>query len=248
MIAIPRENRRLAIGAAASLAAHAGVGAAIFLGFATAEPASPPPAAMVVELAPLPSAPPVPPSLAPPTPEQKEATPKPAPPQLKIPPLPKLVADVKPEVAVPAKEEERPDKTREQDDKPAEVTTHQAAPEAPRKDASKAPAIGAPSDKPSTAEQNWEGRVLAALERRKRYPAEAQRGGQEDLVYVRIMIDRRGRVTRSEIRRSRRYPLLDAEVLALVRRASPLPVPPKEVPGETIDMVVPVEFFIKSRR
>ena len=71
--------------------------------------------------------------------------------------------------------------------------------------------------------------------------------GQDDTVYVRITVDRDGRVTGSQIRRSRGYALLDGEVNALVKRASPLPKPPQEVAGTSITLLVPVEFFIKAK-
>lgn len=239
------EIRRLAGAGLASVAVHGSVGAVLFLGFASGTPA-PPPAAMVVEMAMLPSAPPVPPSLAPPNPEQKKADPEPVEKKPLLPPIPKLAFNVKPEVAVPARED-KPEEKKDKADKPAEETTRAAAPDAPNKDAPKAPQFGAPSDRPSNAEQSWEARVLAALERRKRYPSAAQAAGQEDVVYVRIVMDRNGRVLNAQIRRSRGYALLNDEVAALVRRASPLPKPPKEVAGDQIALLVPVEFFIKKR-
>lgn len=241
MISAHASSRRLLSCSLASLGVHGGAAAALFLGFSTAVKA-PPPAAMVVELASLPSAPPIPPSLAPPAPKQDEARPKPVEDKLKIPPLPKLAFAIKPEVAVPLKPLQ--DEKKPIADKPADETTRPATPQAPLKDAPKAPAIGAPSDQPSTAEQSWEARVLAALERKKRYPGDAQRQGQEDVIYVRIGVDRNGRVVDSQIRKSRGYPLLDSEVMALVQRASPLPAPPKDVSGDPVMLLVPVDFFL----
>ncbi|MBY8823334.1 energy transducer TonB [Sphingomonas colocasiae] len=238
------DSRRLMGAGLASLGVHGAVAAALFVGFAGATPA-PPMAAMVVEMAELPSAPPAPPTLSPPTHEQKKAEPEPVIDKLKLPPIPKLAFNITPDVAVPVREKQKEKK--EQADKPAEETTHQAAPEAPNKDKPKAPQTGAPSNSNSRAEQSWEAKVLAALERRKRYPDAAQSAGQEDVVQVRIVMDRSGRVINSQIRRSRGFSLLDGEVAALVRRASPLPKPPQEVTGEQIALLVPVEFFMKKR-
>jgi protein TonB len=98
------------------------------------------------------------------------------------------------------------------------------------------------------AEQTWESQVLAALERRKRYPAAALRRKDEDTVYVHITIDRRGRVLDARIDRSAGIEMLDDEALQLARRASPLPSPPDSVLGERIELIVPVEFFIRNRR
>ncbi|WP_296615416.1 energy transducer TonB [Sphingomonas sp.] len=238
-------QRRVFACGAVSLGLHASAAAAIFLGFGQAV-ARPPSAAMVVEMASLPSAPPAPPNLAPPTPQRQEATPKPVIDKLKIPPLPKLALDIKPEVAVPIKPPEEQKRKPDPNQKPDDVTTPQSAPQAPNKDAPKAPSFGDPVQS-ATAEQNWYSKVLAALERKKRYPGEAQRSGQEDVVYVKIFVDRSGRVMQSRISKSHGFGLLDDEVMSLVRRASPLPAPPKEVTGQTIDLLVPVEFFLKRQ-
>jgi len=230
----------------ASLGVHASAAAALFLGFGSHAVPAAPPAAMVVELAELPSAPPVPPSLTPPAPDQNEAQPKPVEDKLKIPELPKLAFNIKPEVAVPLKKLEQEKKP--QDEKPADETTRMAAPDAPNKDAPKAPAVGAPSNNSAKVAQSWESRILAALERKKRYPGDAQRQGQEDVVYVRISLDRSGRVVNTQISRSRGYALLNSEVISLVKRASPLPAPPEEVGGNPVSLLVPVEFFLSKQR
>ncbi|SEH12960.1 protein TonB [Sphingopyxis sp. YR583] len=224
-----------------SLGLHAGVGAAMFLGFATG-PSAPPPAAMVVEIASLPSAPPAPPTDMPPQPEQEEAKPKPVVNRLDIPPIPKLAFNVKPAVAVPLKEPE--DLNRKQAEKPAEETTRAAAPSAPREDRPAAPNMGAPSDQPSNAAMNWEAKVMATLERRKRYPSDA--AGAQDIIRVRMTIDRSGRIVGSQILRSKGVGPLNAEVTALMRRASPLPKPPKDIAGELIVRTVDVDFTMKK--
>lgn len=105
--------------------------------------------------------------------------------------------------------------------------------------------VGQSNNPPADAEQRWEGLVLAALERRKRYPPAARSARQQDVILVRLTIDRKGNVSGAQIRRSQGFGLLDNEVLGLVRRASPLPPPPQQVPGEQIALTVPVEFFLR---
>ncbi|WP_380596477.1 energy transducer TonB family protein [Steroidobacter flavus] len=100
----------------------------------------------------------------------------------------------------------------------------------------------------SQAEQTWEAQVLAALERKKRYPAAALRHKDEDTVYVHITIDRTGRVLDARIERSVGIRMLDEEAVQLAHRASPLPSPPESVEGERIELVIPVEFFIRNGR
>lgn len=108
-------------------------------------------------------------------------------------------------------------------------------------------AVG-PGSGPGDAVPTWEGMLVAALERQKRYPMASQRRREEDVVYVRLSLDREGRVTMLTIQKSRGYAALDAEALDLIRRASPLPKPPDSVVGEQITLVVPIEFYIPRAR
>ncbi|AQR63439.1 hypothetical protein BZG35_08610 [Brevundimonas sp. LM2] len=210
-------------------------------------PAASPPAAIVIEVSLEPSAPPLPDRETPPGPEQQESAPKPKPQPDRLPPIPTISLPVKAAVVLPARQE-RPEEERPEDEERAEATTAPAAVPAPPSEQVAAPAVGRSAAAPSNAEQAWEARVLAQLERNKRYPAAAQRAGQEDVVYVRLTLDRSGRVLDARVRRSRGYAALDGEVLALARRASPLPAPPAEIEGDRITLTVPVEFFLSRRR
>jgi protein TonB len=58
-------------------------------------------------------------------------------------------------------------------------------------------------------------------------------------------MNREGALLSARLDRSTGFPVLDAEALALFERAAPLPGLPKSVPGETVEIVVPVEFFIR---
>jgi len=68
---------------------------------------------------------------------------------------------------------------------------------------------------------------------------------QQGVPYVRIIIDREGKVLSSRLERSSRFFELDREAVALAKRASPLPKPPLERFGGTLELVVPVEFFMQ---
>jgi protein TonB len=96
-------------------------------------------------------------------------------------------------------------------------------------------ASGASSQAPAT----WRSALMAHLERRKRYPPGAQSRGERGIVYVRFTIDASGNVQSVSLSRSSGHPELDQEVLALVRRASPVPAPP---PGTAREIVAPVRF------
>lgn len=68
---------------------------------------------------------------------------------------------------------------------------------------------------------------------------------EQGVPWIRFVIDRQGRVLSASLERSSGVPDLDREALALPKRAQPLPKPPEDRPGETLELVVPVEFFIR---
>ncbi len=96
----------------------------------------------------------------------------------------------------------------------------------------------------ANAEDTWEGRVLARLGTRKRYPATARARRDQGVVWVRITIDRKGRVLAVQMAQGSGSGALDREAMALPARAAPLPEPPKERPGETLELMVPIEFIL----
>jgi periplasmic protein TonB len=208
-------------------------------------------AAMVVELAPEPVSIAAPPTEIPPGPPQVEARPveKPLAPKEKLPfdPPPEIKFETPPEVLVEKQTWEQPEDLLEQE-RLVELTTATPTTEAPPDEKVAAPREGASSTASSNPEQTWESLLLATMERNKRYPGLAQQRRQEDVVYVRFIVDRTGKVLSSEIERSRGYTLLEQEVIALLERSSPLPPPPAEVTGDQVEVVVPVEFFIRRHR
>ncbi len=88
----------------------------------------------------------------------------------------------------------------------------------------------------------WQSRLMAHLERRKRYPAAARSAHQEGTVYVRFRVDISGNVLSVSLSRSSGHSTLDEAVLDLVRRASPVPPPP---PGASTTIVAPVRFDMR---
>ncbi|MBS0222736.1 MAG: energy transducer TonB [Proteobacteria bacterium] len=211
-------------------------------------PYVPPPAAVMVELAPKPEAPEAPPNEAPPGPTLNEVLPEPDPP----PPV-EIKPPVAAEVVLPAPEPPPPvdlkpppkkvEKPRPKQKPRPQVTAPQAAPEeAP---VAAAPAPGVSSAPPSNTLPTWKGLLLGRLERFKRYPPEAERRRQEGVVYVRFTMSRDGRVLTARIEQSSHVASLDQEGLALLQRAQPLPPLPSDLPGETLELVVPIQFFLR---
>jgi protein TonB len=93
---------------------------------------------------------------------------------------------------------------------------------------------------------SWQNSVVLHLNRHKRYPAEARQQEMQGVVRVRFVMDRSGQLTASEIAKTSGYAALDQEALELLKRASPLPRPPPAIDGETIELVVPIQFRISK--
>jgi protein TonB len=169
------------------------------------------------------------PPTAPPevTPEPEKVEPQPAP----IPVKPQIIALEPPKLIVPSANIIAPPPLPQRT-----VETHEATPPAPP------PPAPQPS---SNAKPTWEGKVLAQLNKHRRYPRDAHFARKQGVPYIRFVMNREGKVLSSRLERSSGVPSLDNEAVALPKRAQPLPKPPEDMPGDSIELVVPVEFFIR---
>lgn len=190
---------------------------------------APPEPVMMVELV-RPQAPPDPPSERPQGPRQVEAAAARATPRViervRLRPIPEDVESVS--------IVERP---------PQPTVSIQATP---------APATTAPLLRPappaattSSAPSSWQARLLAHLEQHKRFPASAQSRRLQGVVHIRFSMNRQGRVLTSKVEHGSGHGSLDRAALEMLARAQPLPQPPPEVEGDSIELVVPVEFFFR---
>ena len=84
---------------------------------------------------------------------------------------------------------------------------------------------------------SWQGALVAHLRRNLR-----PQGGETGAASVRFSMDRGGRVLATSLVGSAGSPALDAEALAVFRRAQPLPQPPPDVPGGSFTFTIPVRF------
>lgn len=96
----------------------------------------------------------------------------------------------------------------------------------------------------STAQSSarWQSRLLAHLERYKRYPGSARSRGATGTATVRFSIDGSGRLLSARIARSSGSSALDGAALSMVRRASPMPAPPTRARAT---LTVPVRFIVR---
>jgi periplasmic protein TonB len=163
-----------------------------------------------------------------------EAVPPPDAPQAATPPPPPPVPQPV-RVAPPPRPAQRP----------AQPAPPHAAPvEAP----SEAPAAAAPTPPASAVRRpppSYIGLLLAALDRHKEYPAAARWRRAEGIALLHFSLRRDGSVASWRLERSTGQADLDAAVEQMIRRASPLPAPPEDLPGDPVELVVPVRFSLR---
>lgn len=87
--------------------------------------------------------------------------------------------------------------------------------------------------------------LQAWLEKHKKYPRRAEQRHWQGTVMLHFVIDRAGNVLSYHIQESSGHAVLDEEVEAMIRRATPLPPVPEEMQSARLDFVVPVQFFLK---
>jgi protein TonB len=123
---------------------------------------------------------------------------------------------------------------------PAPRTT--ASPEAERR-APSAAAMSAGSTAATIASYNQI--VAAHLQRFKQYPPGSKAAGEQGISRLSFSLSRSGRVLGSRLAGSSGYAALDAETLAMVRRAEPFPAFPPEMQQASMGFNVPVQFSIR---
>jgi protein TonB len=228
------------------------------------------PPAVMIELAPLAVAPEAPPQEVAPGPRMTEAQTEPTPetpekpvedpeekpdpvvqevekPIEKPPEMPNADAVLTPPPPRPPEPVKKPppkvktvDKKKPIDPKKtrAPQTTAPPTSQAQRADTAAAPFSSA-SETPSISPASWRGALMAHLNRHKRFPPGAAGTGTATVAFT---IDRSGRVLSARLVRGSGDAALDAEAVALPRRASPVPAPPPNVSGGSVTLAVPIRF------
>ena len=165
----------------------------------------------------------------------------PGPPEAESEPTPPKEEETKPpeqeaEVALPAPELPKP---------PSEERPPTAQPSVTMPSVPAPPTPGAEVAPSTVVVRRWESALVAHIERFKRYPAEARAHDERGVTRVAFTIDHDGRVLASRIVQSSGFPALDAETLAMLNRAQPMPRPPAQLSNNELSFVVPVRFNIR---
>jgi protein TonB len=181
-------------------------------------------------------------------------------PEVQEEPKPAVEEETKPQMQAAAPPEPLPEPELAVDPEPNKETPVEAVKEIPmpvakpvkEKGKAKRQRIAAPSQHSvaansigrgrSDADTNYRGRVIAHLSRHKQFPAEARNRGDTGVASVTFSISGSGAVTSVRLARSSGSSILDREVQAMVRRASPFPPPPS---GQSLSFTAPVNFNLR---
>lgn len=83
------------------------------------------------------------------------------------------------------------------------------------------------------------------IAKHKQYPKIAQMRGWQGTVKVELQIDNNGNLVASSINTSSGFEALDKQALEMVKKASPLPLPPESLRNRQFNILVPVTFRLE---
>lgn len=214
---------------ALALGAHLAVAGFVALKPQAPAPLQPPlPPALLLDLTPPAPLPPPPPP--PPRPVAQAPTPKPPPvierAVAKLPPPPKKPPRAEPTADLPPAPVASPDVT------PAPIDPAPAQ-------------ASAPTGPPPDVMAAFQGRLMAHLGKHKRYPMSARQRRQQGTAWVRLTLDRNGRVLSRRLEQGSGIEALDREAEELLDRAQPLPPIPADLKEDQMELVLPVEFSLR---
>lgn len=95
------------------------------------------------------------------------------------------------------------------------------------------------------ATRDYASTLLAWLERHKEYPRRARLRRQQGTAMLYLKVDQAGAVLDYRLEKSSSHSVLDQEVMDMVERAQPLPAMPEALGQAPLELIVPVEFFLR---
>jgi len=91
---------------------------------------------------------------------------------------------------------------------------------------------------------SWESLLLKHLQQFKNYPSGARERSEQGVVTLNFTVDRSGHIISRHIVNGSGFADLDAEVLAMVERAQPMPAFPPSMTEDQLDLSVPIRFSL----
>jgi protein TonB len=260
---------RWVLSAAVIVSLHAGAVAAALALQASNEQPGAQVAAIMIDMAPAAASPHTTPLDLAPGPEMQQAEaasppPEPEPPAAVAPQIAPTPPQVAAEVALPPPDKAEPtakpperskQKTvRTKPDKPRQLAKLQPSEQAPAPRTSAAPRAerSAPTLTGSIAGAqaamtlpSYRALLAAHLQRFKQYPSASRAAGEQGTAMLSFVVARNGRVLSSRLASSSGYGALDAETMAMIQRAQPLPSFPDDLPHASMSFSVPVRFSVR---
>jgi protein TonB len=92
---------------------------------------------------------------------------------------------------------------------------------------------------------NWHKSIAKRVAKKQVYPRAAMMREIEGKAKVSITVSRDGRVLEHKVVQKTGEPILDKEIVKLVRRIDPLPAPPADVPDDKLTFVLPLAWTIQ---
>jgi protein TonB len=190
----------------------------------------------------IPKPPPVSRPPTPPPPPQQAARPT-APPPAQRPPAP-------PPVPAPAQRPPPPAPPQPQQVRPSPLVPHTPGGSDSRAAAQPAPAFRNPADNygQRRAEEQYLWQVMRRIAQFPYVPKNTTTIREEGTVLTRVTISRQGQLLSVVMEKSSGLPSLDAGVLETIRRASPYPPLPADIPGDRHTFQLPVSFRYNEQR
>lgn len=146
------------------------------------------------------------------------------------------------EPARPKRDHAKREETKPKSQAPAPRST--APPKAERQ-AALAAAARAGQAAAAAALPSYRDRLAAHLVRYRQYPAGSRAAREQGTAMLSFTVGRGGQVLGSRLARSSGYAALDAETMAMIRRAQPLPPFPSEITQSSLSFTVPVRFSLQ---
>lgn len=87
-------------------------------------------------------------------------------------------------------------------------------------------------------------KIVAKIQRYKRYPKESKKLKQEGTSYLKFTINKSGKITQSLIKKSSGYSLLDESTLNILKRVKYFPRFERSIKQQEITLVIPIEYTL----
>lgn len=165
-------------------------------------------------------------------------------------PVVAVAAQNKPEKQKPRERAERPRKPAPRKEKveaptpSAETVTTSAPPQAVAAVAVAGTSTTVGGGNPG-ARADFKAMVGAWIEKHKRFPDRLRRRGLQGTPVVRFRLARDGRVLNCHIERRSPHDGIDEAAMDTIRRAEPFPAMPDDLPGESMEFAVPIDFNLR---